>query len=191
MPLDANTIARVATPEPAVGDLGCGRYWAVIHTHPQAERWACSQLNRSGYTTFLPLYAARTHDRATPTITRWVQRPLFTSYAFVSINADQWVPIRYTPGVHQLLMSNGKPQHANSEAVERLQALEPSRGEIYRPDAAWRPGAAVAPACGPFAGLPGVVLATNGDEATVGILFLGQLREVVYPFDAIISRNDF
>ena len=84
-----------------------------------------------------------------------------------------------------------KPQHANSEAVARLQALEPPRGEIYRPDAAWRPGAAVAPACGPFAGLPGVVLATNGDEATVGILFLGQLREVVYPFDALVSRDDF
>jgi hypothetical protein len=44
---------------------------------------------------------------------------------------------------------------------------------------------------GPFAGLPGVVLAVQEENAVVGILFLGQLREVVYPFDALVSRDDF
>jgi transcription antitermination factor NusG len=44
---------------------------------------------------------------------------------------------------------------------------------------------------GPFAGLPGVVLSVEGENATVGILFLGQLREVVYPFDALVERQDY
>jgi hypothetical protein len=36
-----------------------------------------------------------------------------------------------------------------------------------------------------------VVLSTERHNATVGILFLGQLREITYPFDALTPRDDF
>ena len=49
----------------------------------------------------------------------------------------------------------------------------------------------MAPRVGPFSGLPGVILAVEGENATVGVLFLGQLREVVYPADALVERQDY
>jgi transcription antitermination factor NusG len=196
MPLDANQPQCVATPKPAVGDLGCRGIatprWAVAQTHPQAEHFANTNLQRSGYQTYLPLHTVQRRDRTIPTLTHPVVVPLFTRYLFVAHdNPDLWRPIRETPGVASVITAGGKVQYARPGAVEAIQAAQAFAATATRNEAQWHLGDAVAPRVGPLMGLPGVVLAVEGENATVGILFLGQLREVVYPFVAIISRNDF
>jgi transcription antitermination factor NusG len=196
MPLDANTIARVATPEPAVGDLGCRGIatprWAVAQTHPQAEHFANTNLQRSGYQTYLPLHTIQRRDRSIPTLMHAVVVPLFTRYLFVAHdNPDLWRPIRETPGIASVITAGGKVQYARPGAVEAVQAAQAFAATQPPETSQWHLGDAVAPRVGPFAGLPGVVLAAQGENATVGILFLGQLREVVYPFDALVERQDY
>jgi hypothetical protein len=51
--------------------------WAVITTHPQAERWACANLARRGYACFVPTFIARRRDPVLRTLTRLVEVPLF------------------------------------------------------------------------------------------------------------------
>jgi transcription antitermination factor NusG len=196
MPLDANQPQCVATPEPAVGDLGCRGIatprWAVAQTHPQAEHFANSNLQRSGYQTYLPLHTIQRRDRVVPTLVHDVVVPLFTRYLFVAHdNPDLWRPIRETPGIASVITAGGKVQYARPGAVEAIQAAQAFAATQPPETSQWRPGDAVAPRVGPLVGLPGVVLAVEGENAVVGILFLGQLREVVYPFDALVSRDDF
>jgi transcriptional antiterminator RfaH len=197
MPLDANSPQCVATPEPAVGDLGCGcnsprAGWVVATTHPQAEAWADTNLQRRGYRCFLPRYPARRPDRATPTLLHIVLAPLWPGYLFVHHDSrDSWRPIYETPGVRSVLKHGNQIQWVNAGAVEAIQAAQAFAATQPPETSQWRPGDAVAPRVGPLVGLPGVVLAVEGENAVVGILFLGQLREVVYPFDALVSRDDF
>ena len=116
-------------------------------------------------------------------------------YLFVHHDSrDSWRPIYETPAVRSVLKHGNQIQWVNAGAVEAVQAAQAVQAfAATQPSetSPWRPGDAVAPRVGPLMGLPGVVLATNGENATVGILFLGQLREVVYPSDALVSRDDF
>jgi transcription antitermination factor NusG len=129
-------------------------------------------------------------DRVTRTMTRRIDMPLFSNYLFVGIQAP-WAPIAHTLGVNRLMMSGQNPYILPEGAVSALRGVEAFAATSTRNEAHWHLGDAVAPRVGPFSGLPGVVLAVEGENATVGILFLGQLREVVYPFDALVERQDY
>ena len=194
MPLDAHAMTAVDTDSRSQRvDQRCGRYpgWAVIHTHPQAERWACDGLNRAGYRTFLPLYAAKRRDPVLRTMTRLVELPLFTSYAFVLLGQhDPWVPIRYTPGVHSLLMSGGQPNIAARASIEALEASQELRRTLTPPGSPWRPGAPCQPSDGPFQGLPAVVTEIlPGNRARIAIMMFGELRRVSVDVNSLVARE--
>src|SRR5215472_15089443 len=129
---------EMATASPSADALPTA-HWAVVATHPQAERWAAANLNRIGYETYLPLYAARVRDRVLRTLTRLVHRPLFPGYLFVAIDGP-WTPIRYAPGVRELLMDDGRPSICPRASVEALQAHDELRRTSTPPGAAWPPG---------------------------------------------------
>ena len=192
MPLDAVAHRRVATPD-SRGDVRCGRVpgWGVIHTHPQAERWACANLNRAGYRTFLPLHTVKRRDPVLRTMTRLVEVPLFVSYAFVSLApTDPWVPIRYTPGVHSLLMSGGKPNINATGSVDALHAVQALAATAEPKEAQWAPGDAVAPATGPFKGHEAVVIELRGLEtALIAMLLFGELRQVSVDVNSLVARE--
>jgi transcription antitermination factor NusG len=130
---------------------------------------------------------ATVRDRTTPTLTRAVQRPLFTSYAFVAITGP-WVPIRYTPGVRALLMSGEFPSIVARAAVSALQAVEALAATTGSNWAA--PGAPCSLAAGAFRGHEAVITAVDGDKAQIAMLVFGELRTVVVALNAIRPRGD-
>ena len=167
----------------------CGHYWTVCHTHPQAERWALLNLVRQGYETYLPLMTVTRRDRATPTIRHRVEVPLFSRYVFVNIQSDQrWIPVRYTVGIHQLLMNDGKPQRLDAGVISALKAGDALRAQASGKPV-WAPGVPCSPAVGVLRGHQAVVLAVNGDRARVGVIFLGQLREIWMPLDCLVPNQ--
>ena len=183
MPLDASPTTGLDMADPALIPP-CGSYWAVAQTHPQAERWAEQNLQRQGFTTFLPLFTTKVRDRATPTIWHIVRRPLFTSYIFVVVNRH-WSPIQHSRGVRRLLMSDGKPGQVDWWAVEALQALP----DAPEPSDAWTPGSPCSLALGPLQHHPAVVLRVHGQKATVSILFCGALREMSVSLSDLVARE--
>lgn len=187
MPLDATMPECVATPDP---DLRCGSRWGVVHTHPQAERWAAQNLQRQGYEAYLPTHTVRIRDRTLPTLTRPVERPLFTSYLFVAVPLTLWGPIRHTLGVKRLLMSGEKPYLLPDAVWNALQAGEAlRRTHPTSPTARWRAGAAVAPASGPFAQHQGVVVSVTGQRAIIAMLLFRELRQVSVDVSNLVARE--
>jgi transcription antitermination factor NusG len=165
--------------------------WIVATTHPQAERWAESNLTRAGYRTYLPLYAARTRDRVTHSMTHITERPLFPGYLFVAWQQpESWSPIKAAPGVKSLVGTNGRPDMVRPGTVEALQAGDDARRTIPPPGALWAAGDPCTPAHGPFHGLPAAVVAVEDEIATIAVMMLGQLRRVQIPVEHLIRRDN-
>src|SRR5215469_2871571 len=76
---------------PARNERPRGSYWAVVQTHPQAERWAETNLRRQGYPTLLPLMRVRRRDRVLRSLFHTVEVPLFPGYCFVTVTSH-WTP---------------------------------------------------------------------------------------------------
>ena len=165
--------------------------WIVASTHPQAERWAQSNLNRVGYQTYLPLYAARVRDRVTRSMTHIVERPLFPGYLFAWWNEREgWSQIKAAPGVKSLVGTNGRPDMVRAGTVEALQAGDNARRIPLPPGALWAAGDACTPAHGPFLGLPAAVVAVEGQIATIAVMMLGALRRVQIPVEHLSRRDE-
>ena len=201
MPLDATPATRLDAAQHDSADrldtsrMPCGGIlgpaWFVVQSHHQAERWACANLQRRGYRTFLPLLAVRRRDRVIRSLYHTVEVPLFSPYLFIHFDARSgWTPIWNTPGVARLLMADGKPAPCPERAVEAIQAGEGLRRTLTPPEALWRPGAACRLAGGgAFDGHDAVVTAVHNDRALVALLMLGHLREVQVSLDCLVARE--
>jgi transcriptional antiterminator RfaH len=186
MPLDATMPQCVATPDP---DLRCGSRWGVVHTHPQAEHWAAQNLQRQGYEAYLPTHTVRIRDRTLPTLTRPVERPLFTSYLFVAVPLTLWGPIRHTLGVRSLLMSGEKPYLLPDAVWSALQAGQELRRSVQAPGAYWAPGTPCSPGNGVFTGHPAVVVSVTGQRAIIAMLLFGELRQVSVDVNSLVAQE--
>jgi transcription antitermination factor NusG len=173
-------------------DQRCGSRWGVVHTHPQAERWAAQNLQRQGYAAYLPTHTVRIRDRTTPTLTRAVERPLFTSYLFVAVPLSHWGPIRHTLGVRSLLMSGINPYLLPDAVWSALQAGEELRRSIAPPNASWAPGMPCSPADGTaLAGHHAVVTEIlPANRARIAIMMFGELRQVSVDVNSLVARDE-
>ena len=158
--------------------------WAVITTHPQAERWACANLARRGYACFLPTFIDRRRDPVLRTLTRLVEVPLFAGYAFVHLDLRD-----HAPGVRTLLMDHDRVQFTRPGTVEALQQSETLRRAVPLPDSVWAPGMPCSFATGAFRDQPAVLVAIGGGVATVALPMLGELRELTVPIDRLVLRQ--
>jgi transcriptional antiterminator RfaH len=197
--LDGHTTAALAShnpmPDPP-GHLGCysirGPRWACVYTHPQAELWADSNLRRSGYQTFLPTHLVRQRDRVVPSMHHVVSRPLFPRYLFMLFDhlAASWSPIRATPGVADIVRAGSDPLYVPEATVSALQATQDARQALPAPEHHWAPGTPCTPLLGPMRGLPAVVLSIDHETATIGLMFLGQLRQISMNVDCLTARDE-
>jgi len=179
----------LASATPSADALPPPLRWGVVTTHPQAEQWAAANLNRAGYPAWFPTYAARVRDPVLRTLSRIVERPLFPGYVFVTLNGP-WTPIRYAPGVRELLMDHDHPSVCPTEAIEALQAGEDARRTPPAPGAAWAVGTPCRLASGPFQSHPAVIVEVRGENARISLLLLGALRSVYVPVECLIPREE-
>ena len=193
--LDTTANAAAMLPHTPPDHRGCHcnprSGWIVAVTHPQAETWANSNLQRRGYRTYLPRYAARRRDPVLRTLTRIVLAPLWPGYLFVHHDSrDSWRPIYETPGVRTVIKNRDQIQWAKAGAVEAVEALEDTRRCLTPQNAQWRPGSVVRVANGIMAGHGGVITELGTDTALVSLMFLGHLREISLPLDCLETRGD-
>lgn len=166
--------------------------WACVYTHPQAERWADTNLRRQGYATYLPLHRVRIRDNAIRSLWHTVERPLFGRYLFIRFDHlhESWSPIRATPGVVDLVRQGREVSYARAGSLEAVQAAL-AEAATQPPDSPqWAPGTPVELVAGAFYGLPAVVLKTGQDMALVAIMMLGHLREISVSLDCLRARDD-
>ena len=103
--------------------------WYLIYTKPQQERLARENLERQGYTVYLPMLSKnirrgrRFHARISP---------LFPRYLFIRLShrSDDWGPIRSTTGVVHLVKFGEQAVSVPSSLIEAIQSREDADG-IY------------------------------------------------------------
>ena len=94
--------------------------WYALYTRHQHEKTVAEMLAQKQFEVFLPLYSAvrRWKDR-----NKTISLPLFPSYVFVRGGIDRRLQVLTTPGVHSILISEGRVAlipDSEIEAVRRV-----------------------------------------------------------------------
>lgn len=107
--------------------------WYVVHTHPRAEAKALLNLDRQGFSCYLPRYLKRRrHARRLET----VAAPLFPRYLFVALDlaSQRWWSIRSTFGVADLVFNGERPAPVPGGIIQLLKGREDEHGFVGLPE---------------------------------------------------------
>ncbi|MEK9643916.1 MAG: transcriptional activator RfaH [Alphaproteobacteria bacterium] len=164
------------------------RRWYVAKTQPNAEAKALFHLERQGFDGYLPRYLRRVcHARKVS----WRPRPLFPTYLFVSLSAEQhrWRTINSTIGIARLISDGRGPLPVPKGVVEEIRAGEDDRGLVLTGRKIdLKNGAEVQVMSGAFADHIGLFDSVTDDERVVILLdLLGRQVKTKVKFDAITA----
>ena len=160
--------------------------WFAVQSKPRQESTAKEQLQRQGYTAYLPMMTVRKRRRAAWTTS---VEPLFPRYLFVNANISEQslAPIRSTVGVSGLVRFGNVLRPVPDAVVHYLQQAETAQGaEPGEKSWPFRAGDKVAVLEGPFAGLTAVFEGAEPEaRAMILIELLGRQNTVEVPIDAL------
>ena len=148
------------------------RDWFAVHTHAKGEFVAQKNLERQGYTTYLPLFrTTRKHARKVEV----VSAPLFPRYIFVSLirGLDGPSKVRYSKGVSNIVSFGLKPATIPQKILQSLLDKEDEEGCInFRKSEKLVPGDKVNIIEGIFARSSGVIEKITGTDRVLLLLDL-------------------
>ncbi|RJQ48216.1 MAG: transcription/translation regulatory transformer protein RfaH [Gammaproteobacteria bacterium] len=123
-------------------DTSSYKHWYLIHSKPREEEVARTNLERQGYTVYLPLckLLRRRLGRRIHAV-----GPLFPRYLFIRLESgiDDWRPIRSTKGVATLVRFGMEPARVPRTLIETLMARADPAGVHVLPGKEFKPGAPV------------------------------------------------
>jgi transcriptional antiterminator RfaH len=142
--------------------------WYLIHTKVRQERCAQENLERQGYSCFLPQLLSEKLRRGVLTV---VQEPLFPRYLFIRLDAGLeakgWGPIRSTLGVTRLVTFGNQPAKISDALVGSIRA---QTEESIAPKTYFEAGQALVVTDGPFMGLEAIYQMQDGESRVMVLL---------------------
>jgi transcriptional antiterminator RfaH len=163
--------------------------WRLIYTKPRQEMEAQRQLERQGYTTYLPIICRRIHRNGRQQETRG---PLFPRYLFIYLTSgiDDWGPIRSTRGVSKLVKFGADAVSVPDDLIAEIQARAEDDGYHYEERMEFKRGDSVRISDGPFSGYEAIFQAHRSEERVLVLLdVIGQTTRVEVADHAIV-RDD-
>jgi len=157
--------------------------WHVIHTKPRQERTAREQLERQGYTTYLP-EISRSSQTRTPIA------PLFPRYLFIRLTAglDDWTPIRSTRGVSSLVRVGMNPATIPDRLIAAIRQRADADGLHRLPTKNFAKGDRVRLVSGPFADYEAIFSEQRAENRAIILLnLIGQQNRIEVPTDSIAT----
>ena len=163
--------------------------WYAIHTKPQQEFRAYENLSNQGYQVFLPTCQVQTIQRnrlSTKT------QALFKRYLFIALDDvdSNWMPIRSTRGVHQLLVwpISKTPIVVKDELIQVLKQQDKQLSQVNL----FQVGQTLNIVDGAFKGMQGLferlyTLADGDLRAYLLIDFLGKQQTLSVPVSQLKS----
>jgi len=159
--------------------------WYVAQTQVHGEDRARFNLERQGFTTYLPRYRReRSHARRRDT----VRAPLFPGYIFVQIDLENapWRSINGTFGVSHLVCQGDRPAPVPDGVVDAIAAQENADGLIVLQPRALRKGEALRIISGALADCLGLFERMADRDRVVLLLdLLGRTVRVQAPLEAV------
>ena len=157
-------------------------HWYVVAAKARSEAVATANLERQGYSVFLPTIKIKKRRRG-----RWstVIEPLFPGYLFIalSLGADDPAPIRSTLGCIGLVRFGQAHIPVPSDLVAALRCSPADDAEATLP---FNHGETVHLISGPFSGVEAVFdMAQGQDRAGVLLELLGRVQRLTFNHDDI------
>jgi transcriptional antiterminator RfaH len=164
-----------------------GNSWFAVYTKPRQERVALENLERQGFSCFLPMadnpYQRRRQARRS--------EPLFPRYLFLNARPDQQslAPVRSTRGVATLVRFGIKLAHVPETVIRVIHdRIDSNTGLVKLDPVPVKPGDNVKVFDGPLAGLQGVFRERKGESRALLLMsLLG--RESTVEVDALHLRR--
>lgn len=152
--------------------------WYVIHTKPRQEARALLNLEKQGYTCFLPIMPVEKLLRGKLLVT---EEPLFSRYLFIHLDSSRygqnWGLIRSTYGVSSLVTFGNNPAKVDETFILQLQAVQQAKNQT--PTQYFNAGERVQINEGPFKGLEAIYQMTDGTHrAMILIELLGKMTKL-------------
>lgn len=136
--------------------------WYLILTKPNQEQVALENLERQSFEAYLPrLQVCRRRQKRH----QWVCEPMFPRYLFIrlSLEHDDWGPIRSTRGVITMVRFGGLPARIPDTLVNALRENEiASSSQCGDAIPEFKSGSVVRVVEGAFAGYEGIFEAQSG-----------------------------
>jgi transcriptional antiterminator RfaH len=163
--------------------------WRLIYTKPRQEMEAQRQLERQGYTTYLPILCRHTrrHGKRIE-----VQSPLFPRYLFIHLTPgiDDWGPVRSTRGVSRLVKFGTEAVSVPDELIAEIKSRAEEDGYHYEDRMEFVRGDSVRISEGPFSGYEAIFQASRGEDRVLVLLdVIGQTTKVEVSTDSISSSS--
>jgi transcriptional antiterminator RfaH len=158
--------------------------WYAIHTHPNQEERANSNLNAWKVETFAPKIRVRRFNQFTGAAS-YVLRPLFSRYIFARFDSNNSLhKIHFTRGVHSVVSFGGFPSPVDDEIIALIRSRV-DENWVLREDDDLTSGDKVLIEDGPLKGFMGVF--ERRLKATDRILIL--LSAIKYQGHVVVSRE--
>ncbi len=145
--------------------------WFVVHTKPRQEARAQLNLERQGFTCFLPTFAK---EKLTKQALEVVKEPLFARYLFIEldtqISGKSWSPIRSTLGVSKLVSFGTEPARVDPELIHILRDQENQLTQA--PKSLYQPGEPVEIKEGAFKGVQAIYEMDDGESRAMVLIEL-------------------
>ncbi len=139
------------------------RHWWVVVTRPNAEKKVSKGFELMGICHLLPLQMQirQWHDRK-----KKIMVPIFGSYIFVQLAAEERVLVFELPGVLQYVSIQGQPVKVREEELEMVKRLceQGSPVELEELTKNWQPGDKIKVTEGHFAGIEGYIKQRSGSN---------------------------
>jgi transcriptional antiterminator RfaH len=161
--------------------------WYIVRTHARAEAKAALNLERQGFSIYLPRYLKRRRHARRVEI---VSAPLFPRYLFVAIDiaSQRWRSIQSTFGVAQLVCNGDDPSAVSAAIVEELRQREDGEGFVQLARRGFARGEKVRVVEGVFSACLGLFEGmTDNERVTVLLDLLGRKVRVIMDRDAVAA----
>ena len=141
--------------------------WYLVYTKPRQEQTALVNLERQGYSCYLPRLRMEKIRSQRATV---VVEAMFPRYLFVRLGSDgsskSWAPVRSTLGVERLICFGARPARVDDALVGLLRQRE----QAQPTQTLFQPGERVCIASGPFAGIEAVFHTGNAQQRVLILL---------------------
>ncbi len=164
--------------------------WHLVHTKPRQELTAVENLQRQGYTVYLPMLNRRKYKSGKQIDT---YGPLFPRYLFIHLTAglDDWGPIRSTIGVSELVRFGSEPIQVPDDLITSIRAREGEDGYHHETAPKLTHGDKIHITDGPFSGYEAIFQAQRSEERVLILLdVVGKATKTEVPLSSV-SKDSY
>jgi transcriptional antiterminator RfaH len=156
--------------------------WYLVQCKPHQDERALKHLERQSFECYRPLYERECIRRGRKQV---ASAALFPGYLFIRLDRihDNWLPIRSTRGVNQIVRFNNYPLPVADGIIEQIRRRI-ERGSLREPYLKF--GERVVIAEGSFSGVEAIFITSDGEERVMLLLNILQSDQTLsFPIESV------